>query len=56
MIESLITGLIGWYIILAIGHIIYKLIKKEKFKKEPFINLIMWAIVISFLAILPGLF
>lgn len=55
MIEKFITNTIGWYIIIAIVLVIYKLLKKEKIERASFIKTLYWALGISILALLPQL-
>jgi hypothetical protein len=55
MIENLLTGIIAYYIIIAISFVIYKLIKKEKMERTSFIKILFWAIGISILSLLPSL-
>lgn len=55
MIENLITGFIGWYIIIAVCYVIYKLLKQQKMEKTSFAKIVYWALGISLLALLPTL-
>lgn len=51
--EDFITGIIGWFVIISLGTIIYRYIKYKSLSQFPIGKVIMWSIILPCIALLP---